>query len=146
MNKNMETAKESENLRKLFDSLSGRVSRRKFCADHKIPGGDSMVYQIISGRKPISLACALALAKGFGVPLERISERLAEEARQASGMTSGEAERTATVLHLRENTSTRSYASNVDDLIREFSELSPTGQEAIRLMVQQLSFFEKNNK
>lgn len=64
---------EAENLKRLME---GR-NRAEFARDYKIPGGQSMIYQHITGRKPISLECAVAYAIGLGRPLVDISPRLA---------------------------------------------------------------------
>lgn len=47
-----------------------------------------MVYQHITGRRPISLDAAQAYANGFGCRIEEISPRLAEEARKALAISS----------------------------------------------------------
>lgn len=65
---------EADNLQQLFKD----VNRAEFARDHKVPGGQSMIYQHITGRKPISLDCAVAYAIGFNRPLTDISPRLAE--------------------------------------------------------------------
>ncbi len=65
---------EAANLHALFEN----VNRAEFARKHGVPGGESMIYQHISGRKPISLACAVAYAIGFGKPLAEISPRLAD--------------------------------------------------------------------
>lgn len=74
--------KEARNLAERFTG----VNRAAFIRDHKIKGGQSMVYQHITGRRPISLASALAYAAGFGVGLEEISLRLANEATTAAAV------------------------------------------------------------
>ncbi|MGI4935546.1 MAG: S24 family peptidase, partial [Janthinobacterium lividum] len=63
------------------------VNRAAFARDFNIKGGQAMVYQHISGRRPISLDAALAYAKGFECGLEEISPRLADEAAQATSQT-----------------------------------------------------------
>lgn len=70
---------EAENLRARFANLN----RAEFARLHRIPGGSAMIYQHITGRRQISLEAAQAYARGFGVPLEEISPRLAAEARSA---------------------------------------------------------------
>lgn len=59
------------------------VNRAEFARLHGVPGGQAMVYQHITGRRPISLEAAKAYAKGFGCPLDEISPRLAKETRAA---------------------------------------------------------------
>lgn len=65
---------ESETLKRLFAD----VNRAAFAREHNVPGGQSMIYQHITGRKPISLDAAVAYAKGFRLPLSAISPRLAD--------------------------------------------------------------------
>jgi hypothetical protein len=65
---------EAENLRLLFKG----INRKEFAKLHKLKGGDAMIYQHITGRRPISLQAAVAYAKAFDVPLSTISSRLAD--------------------------------------------------------------------
>ena len=65
---------EAENLRMLFKD----INRKEFAKLHKLKGGDAMIYQHITGRRPISLQAAVAYAEAFHVPLATISPRLAE--------------------------------------------------------------------
>lgn len=60
------------------------VNQAAFARQHKVPGGASMLSQHIKGRRPMNLAAAMAYAAGFGVPLEEISPRLAEEVKAAA--------------------------------------------------------------
>jgi SOS-response transcriptional repressor LexA len=75
MIKNWSPEEEALNLRKYFYG----VNKAAFAREHKIPGGASMVSQHLSGHRPMSLAAATAYAKGFGVPLEQISPRIAAQ-------------------------------------------------------------------
>ncbi len=54
------------------------VNRAQFARDYQVPGGDAMIYQNITGRKPISLDGAIAYAKGFGCPIADISRHWAQ--------------------------------------------------------------------
>jgi hypothetical protein len=63
------------------------VNRAAFARDFKVKGGQSMIYQHITGRRPISIEAAQAYARGFDCPLEEISPRLAMEAHQALSLT-----------------------------------------------------------
>jgi hypothetical protein len=65
---------ESEALARLFE---GR-NRAAFARETKFPGGQAMIYQNITGRKPISLDGAIAYAKGFGCPIANISQHWAQ--------------------------------------------------------------------
>lgn len=75
---------EGEALGKRFADLKRDkgIGRAKFARDNSIKGGDAMVYQHITGIRPMSLEAGLAYARGFGVPLEEISQRLAEESKK----------------------------------------------------------------
>lgn len=64
------------------------VNRAEFARTHSVPGGAAMIYQHITGRRPISLEAAMAYARGFNCPLESISQRLAAEATLALQITS----------------------------------------------------------
>lgn len=64
---------EASNLTKLFEG----INRAEFARTYKVPGGDSMIYQHMTGRKPISLDAAVCYAIGFKRPLADISPRLA---------------------------------------------------------------------
>lgn len=66
------------------------VNRAAFARDHQLKGGQAMIYQHITGRRPMSLDAATAYAKGFDCPLDQISPRLALEVGKASSLT-GEA-------------------------------------------------------
>lgn len=60
------------------------VNRAEFARQHGIKGGQASIYQHINALRPISLDAAKAYARGFGVPLEEISPRLAKEVAEAS--------------------------------------------------------------
>lgn len=66
---------EADNLAKRFEG----VNRAKFAKEHKVKGGQAMIYNHITARSPISRSAALIYAKAFGCPLEDISPRLAAE-------------------------------------------------------------------
>ena len=74
---------EAEHLRSRFVD----VNKKDFAQKHKVPGGPSMLSQHLSGHRPMSLAAAIAYAKGFGVSLAEISPRLAKEVTEASEAT-----------------------------------------------------------
>lgn len=69
------SAEEAENLAKRFQG----VNRKEFAAHHSIPGGDNMIYQHITARRPISREAAVAYARAFNCGLEEISPRVAVE-------------------------------------------------------------------
>ncbi len=80
MNDMTEKEKEAANLRLLL----GGVNKAEFVRTHKVPGGASMVSQNESGHRPISMEGAIAYARGLGVPLEKISERIATQVADAA--------------------------------------------------------------
>jgi hypothetical protein len=67
------TAEEATNLGKRFDG----VNRKEFAKEHSIPGGDVMIYQHITGRRPMSPEAAVAYARAFHCAIEEISPRTA---------------------------------------------------------------------
>lgn len=73
-------AEEASRLKARFQGLS----QATFAREHQLPGGASMLSQHIHNRRPLNLEHALVYARGFGVPLDEISPRLADEARAAS--------------------------------------------------------------
>lgn len=75
------TEQEAANLARLFEGRNKAAFAREFA----VPGGAAMISQHISGHRPISLEAAAAYARGFGVPLEEISPRLAAQVRQFGG-------------------------------------------------------------
>ena len=62
------------------------VNRAAFAREHQVKGGQAMIYQHITGRRPISIEAAMAYAAGFGCPLSEISPRLAAEAQKAASL------------------------------------------------------------
>lgn len=80
MMKIMTTAEEAESLKARFED----VNRAAFARENNLKGGQAIVYQHITGRRPISLEAAIAYAKGFHCSLEDISPRLAKEAFDAA--------------------------------------------------------------
>ena len=81
------TQEEAERLRDRFRG----VNRAEFARNNGVPGGAAMIYQHITGRRPISLEAAHAYANGFGCTLDEISPRLADEARKALAISSAQA-------------------------------------------------------
>lgn len=69
-----------------FDALAGKMTKAVFARRFGLPGGASMLSQHLSGNRPLSLDAALAYARGFQVPLDDISARLANEVREASAL------------------------------------------------------------
>lgn len=75
---------EGEALRKRFDDLKKNegISRADFARKHGLKGGDSMIYQHITGHRPMNIDAAIVYAKGFACELHEISPRLAAEAKE----------------------------------------------------------------
>jgi len=71
---------EADRLRARFEG----VNRAAFAREHNIKGGQAMIYQHITGRRPIALDAALAYAAAFGCSLQDISPRLASELQKAA--------------------------------------------------------------
>lgn len=80
-----------EEAQRLASRFAG-VNRAKFARTFGVPGGQVMVYQHITGRRPISLEAAEAYARGFSCSLAEISPRLAKEASKAVAMLGGVAQ------------------------------------------------------
>lgn len=66
---------ESDNLKSLFKDIK---NRKAFAIEHSLAGGDALVYQHMTGMRPISLDAAVRYAVAFDVPLAAISQRLAD--------------------------------------------------------------------
>jgi hypothetical protein len=72
---------EADALQRRFVDIENRAA---FAREFKVPGGDSMINQHITGHRSISLKAATAYANGFKCSLEEISPRLANAAKQAA--------------------------------------------------------------
>lgn len=78
---------EAENLRRLFESVRNKAY---FAYRYGVPGGPSMVSQHLSGNRPISGEAAVAYARGFNVPVSKISPRFAALVNAAAAATGEE--------------------------------------------------------
>lgn len=85
---------EAARLRERFQG----VNRAAFARQHKIKGGQAMIYQHITGRRPMNLEAATAYAAGFGCALEEISPRLSAETRKAAALATGNSHAEQTAL------------------------------------------------
>jgi hypothetical protein len=80
---------DARNLRRLFDARTETVGEGKqipqmeFGAKYGI-GSQGMVWQYISGRRPLNIKAAVAFAKGLGVELSDFSPTLAAQIDDAS--------------------------------------------------------------
>lgn len=77
----LNTLTEAANLTRLFARVGNRA---RFARDHRLPGGQAVIYQHMKGLRPISLEAAIAYAAGLGCSLEEISPRWARLIRQAN--------------------------------------------------------------
>lgn len=68
---------EGKRLASLFAKYGVR-NRAEFARDFGVPGGGAMIYQHVTGRKPISLEAGKAYARGFGCSLNEVCPRLAK--------------------------------------------------------------------
>lgn len=70
---------EGANLAAKFKRLKEEsgISKAEFVRRYKVPGGQSMISQHISGHRPIGLEHAAAYMQGFGCAIEEISPSLA---------------------------------------------------------------------
>lgn len=71
---------EGQRLAARFEEITNRA---EFARRHAIKGGASMIYQHITGRRPMSLEAAASYANAFNCKLEDISPRLANEVKSA---------------------------------------------------------------
>jgi hypothetical protein len=94
------------------------INRAAFARDYEISGGQQMIYQHITGRRPISLEAAQAYARGFGCKLDEISPRLAEEAKKAA-LSLGEVETPQETSLTKEQKQMLMFMSNVDKEARD---------------------------
>ncbi|WP_155808260.1 hypothetical protein [Bordetella petrii] len=76
------TEEEAAELRNRFVG----VNRAAFARQHKIAGGQAMIYQHINGLRPMSMEAAIAYARAFNCELQAISPRLAQEAERVAAM------------------------------------------------------------
>lgn len=79
---------ECANIARRFLSIK---NRSEFARDNACPGKDdrakgSIIYSHINALRPISMASAIAYARGFRCALEEISPRLAKEAKASSAV------------------------------------------------------------
>ncbi|AOI76079.1 hypothetical protein [Burkholderia sp. NRF60-BP8] len=107
------------------------VDRAKFARDHDFPGGQAMIYQHITGRRPMNLTHARIYAQGFGCSLEEISPRLAQETQEAAdtlkapqqGITQKSSQSSTLFTKLAEGAGHRLVGHNLSNVSRETWEL-----------------------
>lgn len=79
---------EAAKLKELFDAQRNAkdgLSQAQFGSKHGI-GTGGMVWQYISGHRPLNLQAAVRFARAFGVGLSAFSPRLAREALEAAAI------------------------------------------------------------
>ena len=75
---------EAAALRVLYDAQQPRPTHGAFAAAQQI-GSAGMVWQYLSGHRPLNLGVATKFAQALGVPIDRFSPRLAAVAAMARG-------------------------------------------------------------
>lgn len=85
------TDEELEECRRIAERFKAVKNRSAFARENNAPGKDdrakgSIIYAHINAIRPISMASALAYAKGFKCALEEISPRLAREAKLSADL------------------------------------------------------------
>jgi SOS-response transcriptional repressor LexA len=78
-------AAEAAALKKAFEERTPALSQERFGLEFDI-GSQGMVWQYLSGHRPLNLSVALKFARGLGIPVSQFSRRLADELR-AAGVT-----------------------------------------------------------
>jgi transcriptional regulator with XRE-family HTH domain len=76
-------AAEARRLAELFKEKSGGLSQEEFGALYNI-GTQGMMWQLLNGRRPLSLKSAVGFARGLKVSLREISPAIAEEVEEAA--------------------------------------------------------------
>jgi hypothetical protein len=72
-----------EEAARLAERFKHVPNKAAWAREHKLPGGPSMLNQHIQGHRPMNMDAALVYMAGFGVRLDEISPRLAQEMGQA---------------------------------------------------------------
>ncbi|WP_157130320.1 hypothetical protein [Burkholderia pseudomallei] len=135
------------------DALSARFekvkNRKKFAAEHGITGGDTMIFQHLKGKRPISMKAAIEYAKAFGCALEEISPRLALEVAQASNITNAPLEsaglRAGTGQSSDDKTLEKSPIANDETPQKEGDNMHPLDgiSDEMRVIIQELARIDR---
>lgn len=80
-------AEDAARLKRLFDAREPKISQMEFGERYEI-GSQGMVWQYITGRRPLNIKAASAFARGLGVTLNDISPKLAAQVTEAAATTS----------------------------------------------------------
>jgi transcriptional regulator with XRE-family HTH domain len=127
---------ESAALRALFEAWKTRTgqSQAQFAGEQGI-GTPAMVWQYLSGHRPLNLEAALKFAAGLGKPIESFSPRLAEQARAASSLSAPGLKSRVTELVAREAPAKRAqWPFKLVDRAR-YERLPPDEREIIEALV-----------
>lgn len=73
-------------LKALFEGREPKISQMKFGEDFDI-GSQGMVWQYLTGMRPLNIDAAMKFARGLNVPIDRFSERLADQIDMAYSLT-----------------------------------------------------------
>lgn len=76
-------AAEARRLAELYRERSGGLTQEEFGSRYNI-GTQGMMWQLLNGRRPLSLKSAVGFAKGLNVPLEAVSPSIAAEVKEAA--------------------------------------------------------------
>ncbi|MCM2541166.1 hypothetical protein [Burkholderia glumae] len=137
----------SEEAEHLAERFRGVPNRKEFATDNSIPGGDAMVYQHITAKRPIGREAAIAYAKAFGCGLEEISPRIALEVMAAAALV-GNSKVVNDVAH--ESTSEKSQKLSPESraLITAIidADNNGLGAEAFKVLRQTLRLFRGDDQ
>lgn len=125
---------EADHLNQRF--TASKTAKSSFAKLHGIKGGAAMIYQHTRGLRPLNLEAAMAYARGFGVPLEEISPRLALIAAESNTVMSPEG--AAAAKEINEVRST--YPLQVQQVIEMMMNTDEEGRDRIKLGVSDTLF------
>ena len=80
---------EAAALKALYEARTAGVSQAAFGALHDI-GSSGMVWQYLSGHRPLNLEAATKFARALGVTIDSFSPRLAQHVRESAGLVARE--------------------------------------------------------
>lgn len=76
-------AAEARRLAELYRERSGGMTQEEFGSKYNI-GTQGMMWQLLNGRRPLSLKSAVGFARGLNVPLDEVSPTIAAEVKEAA--------------------------------------------------------------
>lgn len=125
---------EADRLHQRF--ATGKVAKNTFAQSHGIKGGSAMIYQHTRGLRPLNLEAAMAYARGFGVPLEEVSPRLALIAAESNTVLSAEGAAAAKEINDERNT----LPAEVQQVVEMMLGTDDEGRTRIKLGVSDILF------